>query len=76
MSESRMASLFMSPRVSKLIQSLRETLQKIEEDFPSQADQSVVATLKRLLLLRIAELESDGNDKSDSINESVQLERV
>ncbi|HMH13918.1 MAG TPA: hypothetical protein VK578_12495 [Edaphobacter sp.] len=56
-----MKPLFMSPRVSKLIQSLRETLRKIEEDFPSQADESLVATLKRLLLLRIAELESDSS---------------
>jgi len=61
MSESCMKPLFMSPRVSKLIQSLRETLRKIEEDFPSQADESLVATLKRLLLLRIAELESDSS---------------
>jgi hypothetical protein len=59
MSKSCIAPLFMSPAISsKLIQSLRVTLQKIEEDIPSQADEPVVATLKRLLHLRIAELES------------------
>jgi hypothetical protein len=59
MSKCRIAPPFMSPRISsRLLQSLRVTLPKIEEDFPSQADEPVVATLKRLLHLRIAELES------------------
>ena len=49
----------MTPRLSSgLIESLRATLQTIDEDFPSQADELVVADLKRLLLLRLAELES------------------
>ena len=60
---------FMVPRFSsELIQSLRVTLQKIEEDFPSQADEPVVAGLKRILLLRIAELESADTDKSNSVD--------
>ena len=49
----------MSPHLSsELIRSIRVTLQKIDEDFPQQADEPVVAELKRLLLLRVAELES------------------
>jgi hypothetical protein len=54
----------------ELIQSLRVTLQTIEETFPSQADEPVVAELKRILLLRIAELESAGTDKSKSTDEA------
>jgi hypothetical protein len=59
----------------ELIESLCVTLQTIEEAFPSQADEPVVAELKRILLLRIAELESPGTDKSDSTdgpNEGVE----
>jgi hypothetical protein len=56
----------------ELIQSLRVTLQTIEETFPSQADEPVVAELKRILLLRIAELESARTDKSDSTDEPTE----
>ena len=59
---------------SELIRSLRVTLQKIDEDFPQQADEPVVAELKRLLLLRIAELESRGMDKSSSVDEPEAVE--
>ena len=63
----------MAPRFSpELMQSLRVTLQKIEEDFPSQADEPVVAALKRILLLRIAELESADTDKSNSADEPTE----
>ena len=49
----------MVPRLSsELIQSLRLTLQKIDDDFPSPADEHVVEQLKRLLVLRLAELEA------------------
>jgi hypothetical protein len=55
----------MTPRLSsELLRSLHVTLQKIDEDFPSQADEPVVAELKRLLLLRVAELESAGEGGS------------
>jgi hypothetical protein len=54
---------------SELIQFLRITLQKIDEDFPSQADEPVVAELKRLLLLRLAELESIGTGEPNSTDE-------
>ncbi|HMG87933.1 MAG TPA: hypothetical protein VK574_19530 [Terracidiphilus sp.] len=65
----------MTPQLSsELIQSLRVTLQKIDDDFPSQADEQMVAELKRLLLLRIAELESAGTDKPNSTDESEGLE--
>jgi hypothetical protein len=43
---------------SELIQSLRVTLQKLEENFASPEDQPVVAELKRILLLRIADIEA------------------
>lgn len=60
----------MSPHLtSELIRFLRVTLQKIDENFPSQADEPVVAELKRLLLLRVAELESDDIDKAMSTEE-------
>jgi hypothetical protein len=60
----------MSPRLSsELIRSLRVTLQKIDEEFPTQADEPAVAELKRLLLLRLAELEAADTDKSNSTNE-------
>jgi hypothetical protein len=49
----------MSPQLSsELIQFLRVTLQTIDEEFPSKADEPVVAELKGLLLLRIGELEA------------------
>jgi len=67
----------MSPHLSsKLMLSLRVTLQKIDEDFPSQADEHVVAVLKRLLLLRVAELESAGTGESNSTDESEGVESV
>lgn len=43
---------------SELIQSLRVTLQKLEENFASLEDQPVIAELKRILLLRIADIEA------------------
>ena len=43
---------------SELIQSLRVTLQKLEENFASLEDQPVMAELKRILLLRIADIEA------------------
>jgi hypothetical protein len=67
--------LMSSPRLSsELIRSLRVTLQKIEEDFPSQTDEPVVAALKRLLLLRVAELESAGTDESNSTDKPEGVE--
>ena len=39
-------------------------MQKIDENFPTPADEPVVAELKRLLLLRLAELESAGPRES------------
>ena len=65
----------MSPRLSsQLIQFLRVTLQKIDEDFPSQADEPVVAELKRFLLLRVAEFESAGSGESNSTDEPAGVE--
>ena len=65
---------FMSPRLSsELIQFLRVLLQKIDEDFPSQEDEPVVGELKRLLLLRVAELES-AKCESNSTDESEGVE--
>src|SRR4051794_30547117 len=49
----------MEPRpASELIQSLRLTLQKIEENFASAEDEPNIAELKRILLLRIADIEA------------------
>jgi len=63
----------MSPRLSsELVQFLRVTLQKIDENFPTPADEPVVAELKRLLFLRLAELES--MDKSSSVDEPEVVE--
>ena len=63
----------MSPRLSsELIQSLRVTLQKIDEEFPLQADEPVVAELKRLLLLRLAELESADTEKLNPNDEPTE----
>ena len=42
----------------ELIQSLRVTLQKIEENFATPEDEPVIAELKRILLLRIADIEA------------------
>jgi hypothetical protein len=42
---------------SELIQSLRVTLQKLEENFASPEDHPPMAELKRILLHRIADLE-------------------
>jgi hypothetical protein len=63
----------MSPELSsQLIQSLRVTLKKIDEEFPTQADEPVVAELKRLLLLRLAELEAADTDKSNEPTEVME----
>jgi len=59
---------------SELLQFLRITLQKIEENFPSQEDEPVVRELKRLLLLRVAELELAGEGKSNSTDEAEGVE--
>ena len=45
---------------SELIQSLRSTLQKLEETCASPEDETLLAELKRILLLRIADLEFVG----------------
>jgi hypothetical protein len=45
---------------SELIRSLRAVLQSVEETFASPADQSHITELKRILLLRIADLEFVG----------------
>jgi hypothetical protein len=42
------------------MQSLRAVLQKLEENFSSLEDQPMFAELRRLILLRIADLESVG----------------
>jgi hypothetical protein len=44
----------------ELVHSLRVTLQKLEENFASTDDQTRIAELKRILLLRIADLEFVG----------------
>ena len=63
----------MTPRLSsELVQSLRVTLQKIDEDFPRSEDEPVVAELKRLLLLRLAELESADTNKIESDDVPIQ----
>jgi len=65
----------MTPRLSsEILRFLRVTLQKIDENFPSQEDEPVVAELKRLLLLRVAELESAGMDELNSTEESEGVE--
>jgi hypothetical protein len=67
----------MSPRLSaELIQFIRVTLQKIDENFPTPADEPVVAELKRLLLLRLAELESAGTCESTDEPEGVASDSV
>ena len=45
---------------SELIQSLRTTLQKLEENFVSPEDQPRLEELKRVLLHRLADLEFVG----------------
>ena len=67
---------FMVFRASpELIQSLRVTLQKIDEVFPSQADEPFVAELRRVVLLRIAELESADTDEPNSMDEPEVVQR-
>jgi hypothetical protein len=44
----------------ELIQSLRASLQKLEENFASPEDQPRIADIKRILLLHIADLEFVG----------------
>jgi len=49
----------MGPRPSsELIQSLRLTMQYLDERYASDADQPALAELKRILLLRVAEIEA------------------
>ena len=75
MSKSCIQTDSMSPRLSsKLIQSLRGTLQKIDEDFPSRADERVVTELKRLLLCALRNSNQPGTDKSDSTDEPEGVE--
>ena len=50
----------MSRHPYDFISSIRITLQRLEEEFPSPQDQSVIAELKRILLLRLADLEFVG----------------
>jgi hypothetical protein len=45
---------------SELIQSLRVTLQRLEENFASPEDQPRIVELKHILLVRIADLEFVG----------------
>jgi hypothetical protein len=60
----------MSPHISsELIKGICATLQKLDEDFPSQADEPVVAELKRFLLLRIAELEAIESARANEASE-------
>ena len=56
----------------ELIQSLRVTLSRLEKNFPLAEDEPVIAELKRLLLLRIAELEAADTDKSNSTDEPTE----
>jgi hypothetical protein len=55
---------------SELIQSLRATLQKLEENFASTEDHPQMADLKRILLLRIADLEFVGTAVELANNEA------
>ena len=51
----------MGPRPnSEVIENLRITLQKLELNFDSSEDEAAVAALKRILWLRIADLEAAG----------------
>jgi hypothetical protein len=51
----------MGPRpTSEVIENLRITLQKLEQNFDSSEDEPAVAELKRILLIRIADLEAAG----------------
>ncbi len=60
----------MSPHLSsELIKGLCATLQKLDEDFPCQTDEPVVAGLKRFLLLRIAELEAIESARANEASE-------
>jgi hypothetical protein len=45
---------------SELIKALRITLQSLDKNFAAPDDQNVIAELKRILLLRIADLEFVG----------------
>ena len=56
----------------ELVQSLRLTLQRLEEEFPSLEDQPVMAELKRILLLRIADIEFVGAAVHKANSEAAQ----
>lgn len=58
-----------SPRPSaELLNSLRITLQKIEENFASVENEPVISELKRIILLRIADIEAvDALKQSESL---------
>ena len=67
----------MSPHISsELIRFLRRTLKEIDEDFPAHEDQPVVTALKRLLLLRLGELESADADKSNPVVEQFPVSPI
>ncbi len=58
----------MGPRPTReVIQNLRVTLQKLEQNFDSREDETVVAELKRILLIRIADLEADEAAHSEAV---------
>ena len=58
----------------ELIKSLRSVLQKLEENFASPEDQPHIAELKRILLLRIADIEFvEAIVEQDKANEANSL---
>jgi len=61
---------------SELIQSLRLTLQKLEENFASAEDEPNIAELKRILLLRIAEIEAVDAVNAEEANDAQLTEPV
>jgi hypothetical protein len=62
---------------SELIRSLRATLLKLEENFASPEDWPMMAELKRIILLRIADLEFVGAVvEKDNAEEPTQPEGV
>lgn len=55
----------MSNRISEdLIESLYVTLEKLEQNFPDAQDASAMGELKRVILLRLADLQSEKLMKS------------
>ena len=59
---------------SELIQSLRITLQKLEESFASSEDESDMGELKRIILLRIADIEALQALEAASSTEALAIE--